>query len=648
MQGERDGIVHIVSSQNDLLRMSTAMANSDVVSSLASNQSGLASLSDDAEGQICDSSSQISPESGAALKLCDYIGLSEVSSASLPLASSREDRQHDNTLPRISYKINLQETELTLGPSKALPSFQLADNGAPFQPNDFCFLPITAERKKKEMAVLPEQKYAFDIHHASNVTAEMNYRTPGFEMDEKNIKFCEGIDDLGYDVPQKGFILRDDHHGRHVKSRGEGLDLGCGLFPCLPHLYEEVGENKVSSGSGGIEEQTFLDPQKQCLEHGNLTDIKHHEKGQVMRDLEEPMEDKERRKCIAVNTSPNQITVECFVSNKLQEVTISSKYWRPQTTVALTDAVNNLAKHESDPHQYFFPALKTPLIGTKRSFSEALGGGSAAINATLKIVTSRVADEGESQVYDKHSIPPLFPWNPSKQSFASWTQQMEHSGRRFNSFPSSLSPDDHSETLSEGSADCKLSNSKFGDGSNDEGTADEDGTTLMVPRTPVGWPPVQSFRKNCLPRPHHKTIMKTEAIAFPTPVATKLHIQSNCSYVKVYIDGLPIGRKVDLHIHDGYDKLSLALENMFKSFIHANSGDQNSVLQDMTAFSTGKKMNFFGCSEYVLTYEDKDGDLMLVGDVPWGMFIMTVKRLRIMKGSEAIGLAPKTLEDIIY
>lgn len=25
-----------------------------------------------------------------------------------------------------------------------------------------------------------------------------------------------------------------------------------------------------------------------------------------------------------------------------------------------------------------------------------------------------------------------------------------------------------------------------------------------------------------------------------------------------------------------------------------------------------------GSSEFALTYEDKDGDLMLVGDVPWG------------------------------
>jgi len=35
---------------------------------------------------------------------------------------------------------------------------------------------------------------------------------------------------------------------------------------------------------------------------------------------------------------------------------------------------------------------------------------------------------------------------------------------------------------------------------------------------------------------------------------------------------------------------------------------------------------------------------MLVGDVPWRMFINSVKRLRIMGTSEASGLAPRRQE----
>uniref|UniRef100_A0A0D3GIC4 Auxin-responsive protein n=1 Tax=Oryza barthii TaxID=65489 RepID=A0A0D3GIC4_9ORYZ len=46
-------------------------------------------------------------------------------------------------------------------------------------------------------------------------------------------------------------------------------------------------------------------------------------------------------------------------------------------------------------------------------------------------------------------------------------------------------------------------------------------------------------------------------------------------------------------------------------------------------------------AEYVPTYEDKDGDWMLVGDVPWKMFVESCKRIRLMKSSEAVNLSPR-------
>nr|VDD62782.1 unnamed protein product [Brassica oleracea] len=42
--------------------------------------------------------------------------------------------------------------------------------------------------------------------------------------------------------------------------------------------------------------------------------------------------------------------------------------------------------------------------------------------------------------------------------------------------------------------------------------------------------------------------------------------------------------------------------------------------------------------DYVLTYEDKDGEWMRAGDVPLEMFIDVCKKLKIMKGCNAIGL----------
>jgi len=39
---------------------------------------------------------------------------------------------------------------------------------------------------------------------------------------------------------------------------------------------------------------------------------------------------------------------------------------------------------------------------------------------------------------------------------------------------------------------------------------------------------------------------------------------------------------------------------------------------DMMVGATRPSKLLDGSSEFVLTYEDKDGDWMLVGDVPWG------------------------------
>nr|AAP13077.1 auxin responsive protein IAA-Re [Gossypium barbadense] len=87
------------------------------------------------------------------------------------------------------------------------------------------------------------------------------------------------------------------------------------------------------------------------------------------------------------------------------------------------------------------------------------------------------------------------------------------------------------------------------------------------------------------------------------------------------MDGAPYLRKIDLKIYSGYPELLQAIENMFKFTIGEYS----------------EREGYKG-SDYAPTYEDKDGDWMLVGDVPWEMFITSCKRLRIMKGSEARGL----------
>ncbi|XP_028784969.1 auxin-responsive protein IAA14 [Neltuma alba] len=153
----------------------------------------------------------------------------------------------------------------------------------------------------------------------------------------------------------------------------------------------------------------------------------------------------------------------------------------------------------------------------------------------------------------------------------------------------------------------------------------------------VGWPPVRSYRKNVMAQKVSSEDGNTEEkTAAPPALATV-----GGSLVKVCMDGAPYLRKVDLKMYKSYQQLSDALAKMFSSFTMGKYEGAQGMIDFM---NESKLMDLLNSSEYVPTYEDKDGDWMLVGDVPWEMFVDSCKRLRIMKGSEAIGLAPRAME----
>lgn len=170
----------------------------------------------------------------------------------------------------------------------------------------------------------------------------------------------------------------------------------------------------------------------------------------------------------------------------------------------------------------------------------------------------------------------------------------------------------------------------------------------------VGWPPVRSsFRDNnpvkpvppppAAPPPACPSVQEEE-----TPSSTN----SKSCFVKIYMDGVPFGRKVDLKTNNRYEKLYSALEEMFQQFIsgHYSAGQTSSSTRTShfvsSSSSSSRKLNFLDGSEYVLIYEDHEGDFMLVGDVPWELFVNSVKRLRIMKGSEEVNLAPQNADPL--
>ncbi|WZZ32189.1 hypothetical protein YC2023_015590 [Brassica napus] len=130
----------------------------------------------------------------------------------------------------------------------------------------------------------------------------------------------------------------------------------------------------------------------------------------------------------------------------------------------------------------------------------------------------------------------------------------------------------------------------------------------------VGWPPIRSFRKN-------------------TMASSQSQKQGG---------GAPYLRKIDLKTYKSYVELSSALEEMFSCFTTGQFGSHGGCGRD--GLNESRLTDLLRGSEYVVTYEDKDSVWMLVGDVPWETFICSCKKLRIMKSSEAIGLAPRVME----
>lgn len=171
----------------------------------------------------------------------------------------------------------------------------------------------------------------------------------------------------------------------------------------------------------------------------------------------------------------------------------------------------------------------------------------------------------------------------------------------------------------------------------------------------VGWPPIRTYRMNTLVN-QTKSPLPEEFSRIAEKCKSKNNITNVGSskinnfakekgsvkaslFVKVNMDGVTIGRKVDLNAHSSYENLARTLDNMFlrpSTTVCARSSNAQEL--GVMSETTSSSRLLDGSSEFVLTYEDKEGDWMLVGDVPWEMFISSVKRLRIMRTSDANGL----------
>ncbi|TKY74738.1 Auxin-responsive protein IAA29 [Spatholobus suberectus] len=128
----------------------------------------------------------------------------------------------------------------------------------------------------------------------------------------------------------------------------------------------------------------------------------------------------------------------------------------------------------------------------------------------------------------------------------------------------------------------------------------------------VGWPPVKSWRRKELHQQHPaRGQIRNERIQANENQSRG----SNTLYVKVNMEGVAIGRKINLRLFNSYQTLTNTLISMFAKDQKLEEAEES----------------------YTLTFQNEQGDWQLVEHIPWQSFVGTVRRLVILrKGSETI------------
>jgi auxin-responsive protein IAA len=80
----------------------------------------------------------------------------------------------------------------------------------------------------------------------------------------------------------------------------------------------------------------------------------------------------------------------------------------------------------------------------------------------------------------------------------------------------------------------------------------------------VGWPPIRSFRKNLASSSISKSSLETQDAS---PVHSNKADIDKGLFVKINMDGIPIGRKINLKAYSGYNELSSAVDQLFRGLL---------------------------------------------------------------------------------
>ncbi|GAB4832836.1 hypothetical protein Ancab_006851 [Ancistrocladus abbreviatus] len=125
----------------------------------------------------------------------------------------------------------------------------------------------------------------------------------------------------------------------------------------------------------------------------------------------------------------------------------------------------------------------------------------------------------------------------------------------------------------------------------------------------VGWPPIKSYRKKLCHQNYNGRMAPENGGGGGRIGGEGDDSGLSSRYVKVQMEGVVITRKINLSFlehHQSYGSLTCSLVSLF------GRGQDN-------------------LDAYTLTYQDKEGDWLLAGDVPWRTFIESIQRLKLLR-----------------
>ncbi|WVZ53085.1 hypothetical protein U9M48_004071 [Paspalum notatum var. saurae] len=115
--------------------------------------------------------------------------------------------------------------------------------------------------------------------------------------------------------------------------------------------------------------------------------------------------------------------------------------------------------------------------------------------------------------------------------------------------------------------------------------------------------------------------MKSAGSSIESEVQVKAGL-SPSRFVKVFMQGEVVGRKINLATHQNYASLSFTLKRLGNNYSMPS--------RELNVLVNSEDDGSLDDNSFILFYDNMDGDRFFLGEVPWEIFTISVKKIYIV------------------